>query len=397
MYDINLVQPYALLAPEDYRIPLGISYLSAVLKQEGFEVKVQDLSFQRIDWNCKVLGISFNLYTYGEAIKLMLEAKKRNIITIAGGPFTKIDPVHCLEAGFDYVFVGEGEVTLPKVLKDIINKKYKEKIIIGEPANLDNLPFPDFSWITGECKYVWEVPFNTSRGCPYQCTFCSKVHGNKWRFMSPKKMVETYLYLLQFRRAISVNDDAFTISLKRLQEFGELLRKETRDLMPLVLHSGMRVDHMSEEMMKILLSLGLTNIGLGVEHIDETILKAIRKGINYQQIETAIKILEKYGFMRRNTAIFLIMGLPGSTLKKDLLAKKYFDRYDVVQSWCIATPIPGTEMYDWVDKNARWLVNPKDYNAYAGFYSKGTVMFETPEYTSKERKLMWRIVKGVRI
>jgi len=397
MYDINLVSPYSQLSPEDYRIPLGICYLSSVLKESGYHVKAQDLSFQKIDWNTKVLGVSVNTFQFGEAKKIVQEAKNKGIITIAGGPHTKIDPESLINIGFDYVLIGEGEVTLPKILDKIIKHEVSENIIFGETVDLNTLPLPDFSWITNECHYANDVPFNTSRGCPYQCTFCSSVHGKKWRYMSPEKMLETYLYLTHFKKGIAFNDDAFSINIKRLEVFRDLVEKERIDKPPLILHSGIRVDHVSEEIMKILCSLNLTNVGLGMEHTNDTVLKLCKKGITFEDITKAIKILQKFGFARENTAFFLIMGLPGSSFQIDLEAKKWADKFPVYQSWCIATPFPTTELFNWVDENARWLVDPRDYENYAGLYSRGIVMFETSGYPKKHRELMWKIVKRSRI
>lgn len=386
--------PHASLGPNDYMIPLGISYLRSVLREEGFNIGTQDLSFQEINWNTKVLGVSFNTFSFGEAKKLVDEAKKRGIPTIAGGPHTVMDAQSCLDMGFDYVFLGEGEITLPKFLDYIIDDICDYKLIIGEQPDLNELPLPDFSWITPDCKYIPGVPLNSSRGCPYQCTFCSHVHGTKWRYMSPEKMLETYLYLLTFRRSIYMNDDTFSISVKRLEKFTELLKKERVYKPPLLLHGGLRIDHISEKLMKILMDMGLTNMGVGMEHIDNNILKLCKKGITFEDTKRAIKTLQKFGFCEAsNTALYLIIGLPGSTYEKDMQAKKWADKYPAFQSWCIATPFPTSPLFKWVSENANWLVDYKDYESYAGMYSRGVVMFDTEDYPKEQREKAWEMVK----
>jgi len=393
MYDINLVMPHASLGKDDYMIPLGISYLTSVLKEHGFKVKTQDLSFQKTDWNTKVLGVSFNTFSFGEARKLVEEAKKRGVTTIAGGPHTKMDAPSCLDIGFDYVFLGEGEITLPKILPKL--GEMKSKTIVGETPDLDELPMPDFSWITDECEYISGVPINTSRGCPYQCSFCSHVHGSKWRCMSPEKMLETYVYLLGFNKSIYMNDDTFSISVKRLEKFRDLLKEEGVCRQRLLLHGGLRVDHINERLMKVLMEMGLTNMGIGIEHTDNNVLKLCKKGITIEDTERAIKTVEKFGFAKaHNTAFYLIIGLPGSTFEKDMEARMWANKYPAVQSWCIATPFPSSDLFKWVGENANWLVDHKNYENYAGMYSRGVVMFDTEDYPVKQRKRAWGIVKS---
>jgi radical SAM superfamily enzyme YgiQ (UPF0313 family) len=400
MYDINLVMPQASLGKNDYEVPLGISYLRATLRDDGFNVNTQDLSFQKINWNTKVLGVSFTTFGFGEAKKLVERAKERGIVTVAGGTHAKVDAQSCLDIGFDYVFKGEAETKLSEILQKIIDEKQEDKIVVGEPANLNNIPLPDFSWITGECRYTTGMPFNTSRGCPHRCTFCSKVHGSKWRAMSVERMLENYTYLSQLKllknRGIYIVDDTFSTSHKRLAEFDALLKKERTDKRPLLLRNGIRIDHINDEMMKTLLSIGVTNMVLGVETTDDLVLKMCKKGITFSDIENAIKTIKRFGFGHGgNTAFFLIMGLPHSTFNSDIQTMRWLtNTCSAYQSWAIATAIPQSEMFEWIHKNGRWLVDYNNYEEYAGFSSKGIVMFDTEDYPKEKRELAWKILKG---
>lgn len=387
MVDINLVMPRYETPPfKEKRIPLGISYLSASLKQKGYSVRCQDLIFEKLDLNCKYLGVTVPTVCFSEAAKIVKQAKEKGIFTIAGGPHAYMDPKSLLKIGFDAVVIGDGEIALPELLDKVASGEKYSKVITGFVEDLDKIPFPDLGWTerhdflkSGLTKVI---PVLTSRGCPFSCTFCLHVFGRKIRTRSAENIVEEISnYKGTF---IEICDDAFTIKGERVLEFTELIRKEKVDIKGFALSNGIRVDTVDRTILKNLVKAGMKNIIYGLESADNSVLRAIKKGVTREIADNAIKITKEFGI---TPGIFMMIGLPTSTLKSDLNSIDWVkQKGGIYSNWGVTVPYPKTELFDWVEKNGRFLADPKNYYLYAPEAKRPLSFFETHDYTLKERK-----------
>lgn len=371
---------------KEKRIPLGICYLAAVLKERGYSVKCQDLIFEEIDFNCKYLGITVPTVCFYEASKIVKQAKEKGVITIAGGPHAYMDPESLIKIGFDIVVIGDGELALPQIIERLESGEKVSGIIKGYVENIDSLPFPDLEWTkkydflkSGE-KNV--IPVLTSRGCPFNCIFCLHVFGRKIRLRSAKKVVEEISkYKGHF---IEICDDSFTINKARILEFVQLIRKERIDIRGFALSNGIRVDSVDREIIKGLKSAGMKNVMYGLESADNSVLKMINKGITREMADNAIKITKESGI---KPGIFMLVGLPTSTFKSDIDSINWIKSKDVYSNWGTAVPYPNTELYEWVKKNGKFLADPKDYFLYSPEAKRPVSFFETDDYSLKEREI----------
>ena len=162
---------------------LGPIYLGTILKNKGHEVEIYNEDIYRPDYsklNADIIGISILTSTAKRGYEIAKKFPKEKVII--GGIHASLLPHEALEFARQVV-VGEAE----DVIIDIVEGKRTEPIVYGEPIqNLDNLPHPDFSLIKGNRFPGLITSVSTSRGCPFDCTFCSvtKVFGRKYRFRS---------------------------------------------------------------------------------------------------------------------------------------------------------------------------------------------------------------------
>ncbi|UCD26582.1 MAG: cobalamin-dependent protein, partial [Candidatus Bathyarchaeota archaeon] len=204
--------------------PLGLAYMAAVLEQEDFEVRIMDCAVSEVSheklrtdlasFEPNLIGIACMTPTLPSALKSARAAKEvcPDAKVIMGGPHATFADKQILteEVAVDVVVRGEGEETLlelaqhsPKLgklheIKGITFRKNDQIIQTADRPfiqNLDELPLPAYKYIPIE-KYRIHgkrfLPIMTSRGCPFQCTFCvaSQLFGAKLRARSPKNVVD---------------------------------------------------------------------------------------------------------------------------------------------------------------------------------------------------------------
>ncbi len=218
--------PYPADAPQAIFIPLGISYLSAVLEEKGYEVNVVDCQFSRpsqkeLEDKFKslspdIVGVTSATLTYLPAVEILKAAKSAlpNCVTLMGGSHVTVMDEQTLTGNpsADIVVRGEGEQTMLelaglvsggdlKKLSEVAGVTFRKNgQIFRTPdrqfmQDIDSLPYPAHKHFdVGRYKVFGKVymPIITSRGCPSQCAFClaSKMCGKAFRARSPSKVVD---------------------------------------------------------------------------------------------------------------------------------------------------------------------------------------------------------------
>jgi len=378
MTEVVLVHPWYPEGRTLSLIPLGLAQLSSTLKLAGFSVDCQDLNFQkevRTTASTRFLGVSVWTSAFDAARRILEFGKKAGLFCVAGGPHAALDPQSLLDAGFDAVISGDGDFALPNMLTKVEQGKPHDKVTYGYVDDLDRIPFPDFSWTH---KYPYkksQVPIMTSRGCPFECIFCGRAMGRKYRARSPENVVEE-LQMHEYEY-IAINDDEFTIKKRRVLRISELVRREKLRFRGVGIVNGTRVDTVDEGIVSALVRMGLTNVMYGLESADPRVLKTAKKGITPEQVDDAIRLTKRFGI---TPGIFMMIGLPDSTLGSDLKSMKWIVDRDVYSNWSLTFPLPNTELYDWVNSNGEWLVDPKNYSAWLC-----GPMFHTKDYSVTER------------
>ena len=316
--------------------PMGILYLGTYLSENNFDVSLLDqfatgFSTERtLEWikreDPDILGFS-TITTAGTGItaaeisRRVKEEINPNIKILFGNYHATFNDTRILNK---YPFIdacvrGEGEETLLQVAErvekvkgfgDIRGLTYRDnnRVVRNDDRplikDIDALPFPNRKLLGNvEYKNVVEglevsvgkfTSAASSRGCAFQCSFCSSsMFWGKWRPRSPANIVEELSLLEEqgFKNLLWV-DDNFTISKKRLLELSKLIRKEKLDFYWMA--EG-RVTQSSVELLNAMKQMGCKIISYGVESASQRLLDWYNKRITLNQIWDAVKNARKVG------------------------------------------------------------------------------------------------------
>ncbi|KPL23679.1 MAG: hypothetical protein AMJ75_05600 [Phycisphaerae bacterium SM1_79] len=358
--------------------PVGLAYISAILKANGIKARTLDassFSWKKLaktikDENPLIVGIPCWTVERGQSFKLARIVKKILPTTkiIIGGHHATAFPEHMFRLAYaDAVAIGEGEITTVELAKTVLNGgnpaeiraiAYKDdgKVIITQPrdfiADLDVIPFPDYGDFNLD-RYLGlpeirgrAAAIITSRGCPYRCIFCSasKFWNRKWRARSAENIVDEIEWLYTDHRvgAFMFFDDNFTVSKERAIRI-------CRRILERGLHiSWVACSHVSqvdEELLGWMKEAGCYRIDYGVESGSPKVLRNIKKGQTVEQIEQAFRLTHKAGIKPR---AYLMVGNPGEdevTIEETVALMRKIKPLNAC-SGQILWVLPDTEIYD---------------------------------------------------
>jgi len=322
------------------RPPLGLGYLISILRNKGFNVYFIDnylkpsnfikngfLQKNKIDF----IGIYANTICYRDTLRMLNEIEELrkkglwNGKIIVGGPHTSV-AIDTIPKFVDYIVQGEGELAI----LEIINGEPAEKIIRKERiSDLDSLPFLPWD-IFAKLPYNHTCPWtniepvftmNTSRGCPFRCSFCSvkAIWGKNYTYFSAGRIIEEIEYLVKNFKAkgIYFREDNFTLNQNRVRKFCEKLIEKKLNIF---WACESRVDTLcNEELVRLMSRAGCKAIYFGIESGSQKILDILNKDITVGQIEKAIKLCKNHNI---KTHCSFITGIPGEEYEDFLLTQK---------------------------------------------------------------------------
>jgi radical SAM superfamily enzyme YgiQ (UPF0313 family) len=267
---------------------------------------------------------------------------------------------------------GEGDFVLQRIVREGLSEqipniyfknngsivKAKEQGYITE--DLDELPYPAYHLIDLK-KYVRSdilvkkqpVGFiEISRGCYGRCIYCNKrIFGFKLRHKSPKRSVNEIEMMLKLGfREIHIIDDIFTADKKRVIAFCEEIEKRGLKF-PWLPVNGVRVDSVDLDLLKIMKRSGCYAIAYGVESGSQRVLDVVNKRITLSQVENSVHWAKE---AKMEVCLYLMLALPTESqtdMQKtiDFAIKLSPD----IAKWSIATPLPGTPLFDRMLKNGQ--------------------------------------------
>jgi len=400
------------------RPSLGLGYLAQMLLENGIKYEIFDMLFgytsdelhkKITEFKPDLLGVSMFSNKYKTAYQA-IECIKNDFPSIkilVGGPHVSCLKEKVLEdcSSIDYAIRLEGEGALLELcrgeeLSTIKNLMYRQdgKIVTNSTrkfiSDLDNVPFPRYVGFEMD-KYINEKAIISSRGCPYNCTYCAVklTSGKQVRLRSPKVVVDEieYWYKLGYRQ-FSFQDDNFTTSQKRVLDICDEI--DNRNLNNLFLRcAGARADKLTYEVLKRMKDVGFRTIAIGVEVGNDKMLKIIKKGEKFSDIDNAVKLACELDF---DVYLNFLAGVPFETPEDRQNAVDFALKYPVFYvEWSNIIPYPGTELYDWLSEKKYLL---KQADEYLNDYStvSNTPVFETPDSSFEDRKKALLFFKKVR-
>jgi len=399
--------------------PLGLAYIAGFLRKNNIGVSILDLAaldltneqakteIEKI--KPEIIGITAATNTIEEAYDIANLAKNKDILIVVGGPHPSIMPEQVLKEcnSIDISVIGEGEYTMLEIAQKLPFEKIKgicyrknKTAHRNEPRpliqNLDELPFPardllplDKYWSPGIRKYPFATMV-TSRGCPYNCSFCVNytVAGKKFRSRSPESVLAEIDELVNKYKIKELNilDDNFTVIPNRVEKICDELAKRKYDLIWKT-GNGIRADCVNEALIKRMKDAGCYLVAFGIESGNKDILKKVNKGETLEQIEDAVRWSQKAGLL---TEGFFIIGNEDDDEKTITDTVNFAKKLDLdIAQFQVFIPLPGSAYFEKIKKEGEIFAKSwKDYNAFNKpiFRHKNL----TPELMQKMQKKAYR-------
>jgi radical SAM superfamily enzyme YgiQ (UPF0313 family) len=336
----------------------GPLILATILKRQGYDACVYEELFSNIDpfkaaRDADIVCLSAMSSTADRTYELADRFRAEGKRVVIGGIHPSGVPEEAILHA-DTVVVGEGE----RAILDIVEKGLNG-IIHGEtPANLDTIPFPDYSLLKTPVK---TANILTTRGCHFRCDFCSTSRMfMPYRERSPENVIEELRYYKKLGfKYVSFQDDNFTGNRERAKEILARVVKEN-----LVFRSGFffgRADlARDEELLDLLNRAHFNSVLIGFESLNKTARDSINKKLDLDSLREYLPNLEKHHI--RVIASF-VLGLDADTkedFKNDVEFAHSIHAYKYQPA--VLTPFPGTLTTATLQKENRILI--KDWQYY---------------------------------
>src|SRR5439155_8629792 len=264
--------------------------------------------------NIRVVGIGCMTCEFPEAVNesRRLKGVHPGITVVLGGAHPSGAPEECLESGaVDYVIVGEGEIALTNLLNAIEANERPENIPglwsiengairTNRPAevpDIEKLPPPAYDMVDLK-KYFrldspWHFPqsprviqFISSRGCPYQCSYCHTIHGKRYRGLSSAKVLDQMEDLVKNHgvEEFMMVDDIFNFDLERAKEICRGIVQRGLKV-HLQFPNGVRGDRFDEELVALMKQAGTHFMAIAIETTSKEYQRLIRKNLKVDKAE----------------------------------------------------------------------------------------------------------------
>ena len=359
--------------------PLNLAFLAAISEKLGYTVKIIDAEAENLTnpevvkkvvaFQPDIIGFTATTPFYHIVADLAKCLKERlpDVPITLGGAHVTVLKEQVFKDCFDVAFIGEAEDSwcdyLEKnkkgqCLADIDGIIYRdgEKVVstplIPKSHDMTKLPVPArhlldnnnyiLGTMHGDKKFT---SIMTTRGCPFNCIFCSTdVFGKNIRLRDPAFVIkEMKACIKNFGiEHFSFLDETMTLNKAHITRICELIIQEKLNI---TFEGSTRANLVDEELIALMARAGLIRLSFGLESVDETIRKNMKKQVPLESYRVANKLTNKYGIETLNSCM---IGLPGETresIRKTLAFLR--ESKEIKQAnISIAVPYPGTELYE---------------------------------------------------
>lgn len=424
--------------------PLGLAYLAAVARDAGHEPVVldcvaedwanqtQDGAFVRIGMSDDaiaerirevkpgVIGLTCMFTGFDVDAKRIAAIAKGiypGVPVLVGGADATSNALKLVEdPNIDMVLRSEGEVSFVEVLKRVESETKTPLDVAGTTVqgrenpsaapitNLDTIPLPARDLLPMDVyhedqkplmPYAKRTPIGfmvSSRGCPFNCIFCSTVRvWGRWRGRSAENVVDEIEVLVKKHgvREIAFQDDSFLAKQKRVIQICDEIRRRKLDISWTV-PPGLTVWTVNESILKAMQDSGFYRACFPVESGDPEMLKYIRKPINLDQVLETIDTCHRLGIWTYGN---FIIGFPEQTPDSVEKTAEYavHSGLDMINVYC-AQPYAGSDLYEIYDHLG--MLDQAGVNASTVFNTQyDTKYFKAEELRAKRDDIYDRFTK----
>lgn len=236
----------------------------------------------------------------------------------------------------DSFIKGHGEEKVLKIIKDNNGKIYNHPDL----SYIDNLPFPLYELLANK-KYL---PLMTSRGCPYNCSYCaSKLLNEHFTERSYKKIVEEIYYMYNKHKTehFIIFDDAFLVNKET--RFRKVFNEVIKNL-DVKFHTpnGIHAKEVDKETAEMLYKSGFKTIRLSFESINPEILSKSSNKVTIKEMIGAVNNLEKAGFKRKEIECYILFGIFGQKIDNIIKSLDFVKEQGIIPHLSYFSPVPQT-------------------------------------------------------
>jgi len=360
------------------------------------------------DFQPDIIGLTFMSTKLGAVQNLAKIAKELfpQVPVVLGGAHPSVLYAASLQQiPADFVVMGEGEETFAELLQFIQAGKTDYRLIRGlafrgpdgkvkttspRPliSDLNSLPFPDRESLYRVDSYRPDdmSMIMTSRGCPYNCTFCSSIWERRTRYRSIPNIVAEIEYIQERFQTNNIyfKDDTFTLNRKHVFAFCDTLQKKGLQINWECLT---RIELVDEELIRRMQAAGMFNLKIGIETGSPRLLKVSNKNLTLADIKRGAEILNRLG---QKWSAFFMLGFPDETEEEiEMTWQLIKEIQPTYVSMSVLAPYPGCDIY--YDLLGKEQISEKtDWNLYDPFslYANSSLVFTKDRFVALTRKTM---------
>jgi radical SAM superfamily enzyme YgiQ (UPF0313 family) len=360
---------------------LGTLILGTMMRQRGWEVEVYVEDFRKLDLDAlataDLVGISTITSTAPRAYAIADKAREMGRPVIMGGPHVTYLSDEALEHA-DFVIRGEGEQPLMAFIDaweqgtgydGVPNLSFRRggAIVHNErthpPTDLDWIPYPDFGLlktdVPGRGRQT-TIPVQTSRGCPFDCSFCSVtgMFGKTFRFRSTENIIEELRRYNDKKNSIFFYDDNFAANRQRAKALCEAM---IREKFKFQWTTQVRADVARDlELVRLMKRSGCHTVYIGFESVNPKSLEGMHKSQTVAEIARAVKVLRRN---RINIHGMFVLGFDQDDWATMMRTVKFAIKARLQSTqFLILTPLPGSEFYEKLSAEKR--IRFRDWTLY---------------------------------
>lgn len=284
--------------------PLGLITIASMLPEEWdkklIDLNVSKLTDKNISWADYVFISAMNVHlkSFRDIVR---RCNKLGVKVAAGGPLCTTQYNELL--GVDHFILNEAEITLPLFLADLKNGSPKHIYQTDEFPDISLAPVP--MWELLDMKKYASMSLQYSRGCPYDCEFCSitMLNGRRPRAKSTEQFITELnrLYELGWRGGVSVVDDNFIGNKRKLKEdtLPALIKWSKEKKYPFFFITEVSINLADDEqLMKLMVEAGFNSIFVGIETPNNESLNECGKKQNLKRdLIQSVNRLQKNGML----------------------------------------------------------------------------------------------------
>lgn len=380
-YDVVLVFPPIRTWDSPRNFPTGIGLIAARLRGAGYRVGVIDANALRLndeqvlaeiaDYNPAVVGFGGLITTYGwvKRIAGKVRAMRGDIKIMLGGSVgSSIVETALSNLDIDVITVGEADDTVLELMKALLGGgeldgiaglafmrggqvvRTAKRDLIEDISKLDYPAwdmFPMEVYLENPVVGIGrDIDIISSRGCSFDCNYCYKIFGRRYRKRSATHVVGEMVELKRRYDVdfISFQDDCFVIDKKRVYAICDLI-DQSSELRDIRWSCNGRVTVCDAELVRRMRTSGCVSVAYGIESGSQTMLRAMNKQVTLEQVRDTLECSRAAGL---RTPLAFMIGYPGETRETVMETVAFCKQLNIpLTSMTFTCPYPGTALYEW--------------------------------------------------